>query len=241
MAEGSGSAAINSGWIRILPRSSALRPGERAIVTGGKSGKQIIVLRTPDGEYHAMDSLCYHMGAELGSGELIEIEEVGCWALKCPWHQKLVHVGTGEIFDRQGTSCTSQGLQQRVHEVKEDINGDILVRMNASSPGSLSSDLYNFKSQQGGRMQASLGFQARKRRATEAVSAKLAANQMFPSTQQIVTKRTVPSGGPCGAETYRAAPPVSTSLNSSLRQTKITAMFDNMSSTPRDVNMMETD
>jgi len=76
MAEGSGSAAINSGWIRILPRSSALRPGERAIVTGGKSGKQIIVLRTPDGEYHAMDSLCYHMGAELGSGELIEIEEV---------------------------------------------------------------------------------------------------------------------------------------------------------------------
>jgi hypothetical protein len=115
---------------------------------------------------------------------------VGSWALKCPAHGRLIRTD-GEALEQQHNSCTSTGLVQRTHEVTVDADGNLCVRLNTDSPYTLPSDFYNVP-QQTACVQTSIGFQARKRRATQAVQAKLQARQEEhienPATQAVQAK-----------------------------------------------------
>lgn len=69
------------------------RPGARTLLT--VSGRRIGLVRTADGNLHALDAICYHMGGPLvASGDLEEIGTRQC--LKCPWHKYLLDIRTGE-------------------------------------------------------------------------------------------------------------------------------------------------
>ncbi|KAF8286815.1 hypothetical protein TcBrA4_0025360 [Trypanosoma cruzi] len=56
-----------------------------------------------NGKLYAIDSPCYHASGPLGEGELMDLEDshtatsVAC--LRCPWHNILVAIDTGEIVE----------------------------------------------------------------------------------------------------------------------------------------------
>ncbi|RNF23786.1 uncharacterized protein Tco025E_02759 [Trypanosoma conorhini] len=60
------------------------------------------------GKLYCIDSPCYHASGPLGEGELIDLEDahtassVAC--LRCPWHNILVAIETGELVEAEPTS-----------------------------------------------------------------------------------------------------------------------------------------
>ena len=59
-----------SQWVSLRIRAESLLPGQRVSVRG-KSDRVVTVLRSPDGELHAIDAYCFHHGAHLGGGDLV--------------------------------------------------------------------------------------------------------------------------------------------------------------------------
>jgi nitrite reductase/ring-hydroxylating ferredoxin subunit len=80
----------------------ALQPGgKRAVVL---AGRRIVVVRAPDGSYHALADTCPHQGARLSGGFLggVVVERAGAPAierggevLRCPWHNYAFDIRTG--------------------------------------------------------------------------------------------------------------------------------------------------
>lgn len=65
------------------------------------------------GSLYALDSPCYHASGPLGEGPIVDMEEIPC--IRCPWHQFLVALDTGEevtrdvkapVFDSDGVFRT---------------------------------------------------------------------------------------------------------------------------------------
>lgn len=57
-------------------------------------GERLVAIFNRDGEYHAIDDLCPHMGASLGAGQL---DEEG--VVTCPWHAWRFNVCSGAWCD----------------------------------------------------------------------------------------------------------------------------------------------
>lgn len=61
-------------------------------------GRYITVLEH-HGRVYALDSPCYHAAGPLGEGPVVDIEDIPC--IRCPWHQFLVALDTGEEVTRK--------------------------------------------------------------------------------------------------------------------------------------------
>ena len=91
-------------WRGTRVRIDELRPpGSRRCVvlardTGGHGTAQHSVLLALDGagRPHALDAMCYHLGAQLADGDIEEIG--GRLVARCPLHGFLTDVGTGEAL-----------------------------------------------------------------------------------------------------------------------------------------------
>ena len=175
---------------KLLPGVDArtLGPGQRIIV-GGRSGRKVVLLRAHDGELRCLDFACFHHGADLGAGDIVDIEDFGS-ALRCPAHGKCVHVATGELLEREPDGqWRSHGPVQHVHDVRTSPEGEVFVQIDTS--GALPSAAYNTPqtpTASSGASGAPPAWQQRKRKATEAVCAKLSPP---PTTQPQMRQHTV--------------------------------------------------
>ena len=71
-------------WINLDIDAASLAPGQRVLVKG-RTGRTVVVVRAYDGTFSCLDHHCFHAGGALGSGELIQIEDIGT-VLECPAH-----------------------------------------------------------------------------------------------------------------------------------------------------------
>ena len=64
-------------------------------------GDRLVAVFLSNGEYHAIDDLCPHMGASLGAGEVYDGN------VSCPWHAWRFNVCTGRWTDnpKLGIDC----------------------------------------------------------------------------------------------------------------------------------------
>eukprot|EP00758_Cryptobia_borreli_P013836 Tbor_TRINITY_DN5869_c0_g6::TRINITY_DN5869_c0_g6_i1::g.6543::m.6543 len=53
-----------------------------------------VVMHKKTGELYCLDSPCYHAAGPLGEGVVEDIEDIPC--IRCPWHNFLVALDTGE-------------------------------------------------------------------------------------------------------------------------------------------------
>jgi len=78
-------------------------------------GDRLIAIFNCEGEYHAIDDLCPHMGASLGAGEVIE------GVVSCPWHAWRFSV-------RDGAWCDNPRIKIDRFDVRV-VGDDIQVRV----------------------------------------------------------------------------------------------------------------
>ena len=82
-------------------------------------GGRHVALIAHDGDVHAIDATCYHMGGPLLHAD---IEDCGSFGpcVVCPWHRYQISLRTGDSLyqNMSGTVC-SKGIKQRVHEARE--------------------------------------------------------------------------------------------------------------------------
>jgi nitrite reductase/ring-hydroxylating ferredoxin subunit len=94
----------------VICAADELEPG--GMVAGRLGSMPIVVIRTTDGELHALEDRCLHQGARLSRGRLLpaaEDDAVGRHRMddarevvKCPWHGYQYDVRTGcAVFDRR--------------------------------------------------------------------------------------------------------------------------------------------
>ena len=163
----------------------ALEPLKRTHITG-RTGRKLTVVRAGDGSLSAVDFACFHMGGELGLGELVDIEDVGT-ALQCPAHGYVIDVRTGERLIRHDVGAAAacwkrHGVVQRTHAVAVTSEGVSILLSDGGDDeggGSLPSDAYNIIAACGGKVMdrpngggaaAGIAFACRKSRATQAVA-----------------------------------------------------------------------
>ena len=92
-----------------IGKASDIQPGEGQSYT---VEDYIIGVFNVDGEFHAINDLCPHMGASLSAGHLD-----GC-AVACPWHAWRFDV-------KEGTWCDNTRLKIETFEVR--VEGDDLL------------------------------------------------------------------------------------------------------------------
>ncbi|XP_076854768.1 uncharacterized protein HI_0077 [Brachyhypopomus gauderio] len=81
-----------------------------------EDGQHIVLVRTDDGRFWAMDSSCPHEGGPLDQGDIEDLGD-GRLALICPWH----------CFDFSlETGSSSTGLQNQVYDVRV-VDGKIFI------------------------------------------------------------------------------------------------------------------
>lgn len=113
-------------WRSLNVRAESLQPLQRVTIRG-RSGRAVVLLRASDHSLHCLDYHCFHAGAALGSGELIEIEDIGT-ALRCPAHGYCVSVHTGEQIVPATSGVAQCGSHvQRRHPVRVDPDGLIFA------------------------------------------------------------------------------------------------------------------
>lgn len=118
-----------------------------------------IFRREENGEVvlNCIDSICYHAGGPLTVSDIEDIDGRAC--VRCPWHNYLVTVDTGEklyqklVMTQDGKMVPgvweSVGVRQRVHRADE-IDGAIWVTLD--STGDIESDKYATNQACGARM-----------------------------------------------------------------------------------------
>jgi nitrite reductase/ring-hydroxylating ferredoxin subunit len=90
-------------------------PDERRFILGGLNLEQLrsmsgrrchtvldgryVTILEHRGRVYALDSPCYHAAGPLGEGPVVDIEDIPC--IRCPWHQFLVALDTGEEVTRK--------------------------------------------------------------------------------------------------------------------------------------------
>jgi len=128
-------------------------------------GRYVTVLRL-GGRLFCIDSVCYHAGGPLGSGDIEEVNGKSC--LVCPWHNYQVDIATGDKYYQQMKfvdgkmvegEWASNGIKQRTHTVTED-EGAIWVTL-SSDPLQIESDTYGFNAPCGERVRTQAGKSAR--------------------------------------------------------------------------------
>lgn len=75
-----------------------------------KVGDRLVAVFRHQGQYHAIDDLCPHMGASLGAGQLDDEGKV-----TCPWH-------AWRFCVKDGTWCDNPRLKINAYQVR--IAGD---------------------------------------------------------------------------------------------------------------------
>lgn len=113
-------------------RCSDLPIGEFRIVTMG--GREIGVIRLPDGTVSAVRNVCPHRGAPVCrgtvSGTFVPSEpgkltyDRDGWVLRCPWHGWEFDLQSGR---RMFGSSTTRGARLTTYEM-EEIDGEIVMR-----------------------------------------------------------------------------------------------------------------
>eukprot|EP00658_Telonema_sp_P-2_P033822 TRINITY_DN2474_c0_g5_i1.p1 TRINITY_DN2474_c0_g5~~TRINITY_DN2474_c0_g5_i1.p1 ORF type:complete len:309 (-),score=43.71 TRINITY_DN2474_c0_g5_i1:47-973(-) len=76
---------------------------------GGSNQRFIVLVHTLKDELYALDAKCHHMGGALWQGDIEELPEVGS-CLRCPVHQRLISMSTGEVL-QAGTERVPIGLE----------------------------------------------------------------------------------------------------------------------------------
>ncbi|XP_060768067.1 uncharacterized protein si:ch73-314g15.3 [Neoarius graeffei] len=84
-------------------------------------GEHIVVVRTEDGRFWAMDSSCPHEGGPLDQGDIEDLGD-GKLALICPWHYFDFSLETGS---------SSTGLQNQVYDVRV-VDGKLYINTQSS-------------------------------------------------------------------------------------------------------------
>tara|TARA_B110001452_G_scaffold82091_1_gene67125 strand:+ start:1738 stop:2451 length:714 start_codon:yes stop_codon:yes gene_type:complete len=177
--------SMADGWLTLGDAHAFVEPGASRAINGRQSGKRILVLRTTLGDYTCMDAHCFHQGADLSEGELIEIENLGA-VVRCPRHGRCVSARTGEWVEAsegggssghveasQGSGWCGRGHVQRMHEVRIDQAGRLQIRL--TDDGHRPSDTYNKPAEPAQQPAApgsgggTIAWKSRKRAATEAV------------------------------------------------------------------------
>ena len=109
-----------------------------------------------DGILYALDHHCYHAGGPLSAGDIEDLtlpktgEQHPC--VVCPWHKYKISLKTGEgIYlhadpfaakKHRNPQWKSRGKKQRTHEIYQDDNGRVMVKLNLSEDVKFGSDYY---------------------------------------------------------------------------------------------------
>ncbi|XP_026992848.2 uncharacterized protein si:ch73-314g15.3 [Tachysurus fulvidraco] len=86
-----------------------------------EDGENVVVVRTDDGRFWAMDSSCPHEGGPLDQGDIEDLGN-GKMALICPWHYFDFSLETG---------LSSTGLQNQVYDVRL-VDGKLYINTQSS-------------------------------------------------------------------------------------------------------------
>ncbi|KAB5525897.1 hypothetical protein PHYPO_G00145520 [Pangasianodon hypophthalmus] len=86
-----------------------------------EDGEHIVLVRTEDGRFWAMDSSCPHEGGPLDQGDIEDLGD-GKLALICPWHYFDFSLETGS---------SSTGLQNQVYDVRI-VDGKLYINTQSS-------------------------------------------------------------------------------------------------------------
>ena len=112
----SNSESSESGFVTVA-QVGAIPEGEGSSF---QVGDRLVAVFLRDGQYHAIDDLCPHMGASLGSGYM---DEEG--VVSCPWHAWRFCVRDGKWVDNPRLSVDT--LDVRV------VGDEIQVRLSRPS------------------------------------------------------------------------------------------------------------
>ncbi|KAJ1634299.1 hypothetical protein T492DRAFT_974458 [Pavlovales sp. CCMP2436] len=177
----------------------------RATIKGATRRELLVVQAGSASSFFCLDMRCHHHGASLADGAIVDIEDAP--HIVCPAHGRYIKLSTGELVDEgidslTGSRCpVSHGAVQRMHACELRPDG---IWAHINNLGDLQSDRYNnipslssaAPAQPGaiaGRL--STAWQARKARATEAVSSKLAA-----AYQQLAAPQLLPASASLESE-----------------------------------------
>jgi 3-phenylpropionate/trans-cinnamate dioxygenase ferredoxin subunit len=105
-----------------------LQPGQMRAVRVGNVA--VVVVRTPDGEFHALRDSCSHYGARLSQGmiqHMVVAREHGAYQfaegqfiVRCPWHGHEFDVATGRC------PADPEHARVRAYEVSV-VDGRVLI------------------------------------------------------------------------------------------------------------------
>jgi nitrite reductase (NADH) small subunit len=102
------------GWWPIA-RTTDVSPGEgRAFEVAGRT----IALFHVDGQWHAIEDQCPHMGASLAAGYLD-----GC-VVACPWHAWRFDIRDGSWCDNPRVKIDAYRLKVEAEEIWVELPGD---------------------------------------------------------------------------------------------------------------------
>jgi 3-phenylpropionate/trans-cinnamate dioxygenase ferredoxin subunit len=73
-------------------------PGTATVVTA--KGIELALVNV-NGDFHAVDNECTHLGGYLGEGDINP--DWGDWAIECPLHASVFDVRTGEVLSAPAT------------------------------------------------------------------------------------------------------------------------------------------
>ncbi len=99
--------------VKLSVKKSELSEGKPVGVD--VNGKRIMLV-VIGGNIYAIDGVCSHRGGPLEKGVL------DGYMIKCPWHEAMYDVRTGE-----GSPETPWGTGQKAYNIKSDENGDLWI------------------------------------------------------------------------------------------------------------------
>ena len=129
--------------------SDQFRPSSQRVITG-RSGREVLICRTGNGDLRAVDNRCYHMGLPLAGGDIEDlVSSGGGYAIRCPHHGRLISLEDGaELSDVSGFEpanarrfAPTQTHAQRV--LPAAVAGDELLLRVEPHDMSFRSDRYN--------------------------------------------------------------------------------------------------
>jgi len=110
---------------QLFPESDLAPGGMREVTVGATS---FVIMRTQQGDLHALRNRCPHMGAKLSEGffkQKIVADEVGCpriddreYVAICPWH--------GFEFSAETGECSADP-RTRIRSYKVTVEDDMIV------------------------------------------------------------------------------------------------------------------